>query len=417
VIIMRLSDLQAYMQDQRIGGWLVWDFRGSNATLARLLPLPKGHATGKRHTTRRACLWIPARGEPVLLSHSIDSVAFHEATMLGGGTVKTDLYLTWQQLWGWVHARVSESGGRVAMEYAAGGALPVVSVVDAGTVEMVRACGAEVVTSANLIQVCIACWDAAAVESHEWASREVAKIKDEAFALVRERLNGGKRVTEYEVQQHIMGLFAARGLETPDPPIVGVNAHGADPHFEVSATDSAEIRRGDWILLDLWARRPGDENIFSDITWVAWAASTAGASVPERHRKVFEAVKAGRDAAVTLAQTRWSAKQPVQGWELDDATRTRIEAAGYGKYIKHRTGHSLSAGPMVHGVGVNVDNLETHDTREVLPGVGFTVEPGVYIPDGAEGPGFGVRLEINVYADPVKGPRVSSCIQNDIVLV
>jgi Xaa-Pro aminopeptidase len=139
--------------------------------------------------------------------------------------------------------------------------------------------------------------------------------------------------------------------------------------------------------------------------------------VPERHRRVFEAVKAGRDAAVELAQDRWRAKRGVQGWELDDATRTVIERAGYGKFIKHRTGHSLSAGPMVHGVGVNIDNLETHDTREILPGVGFTVEPGVYIPDGPEGPGFGVRLEINVFADPIKGPRVTSCVQNDVVIV
>ncbi|HVU64004.1 MAG TPA: M24 family metallopeptidase [Phycisphaerales bacterium] len=414
---MNLSDLQAIMVDQRIGGWLVWDFRGSNATLARLLPLPRGHPTGRRHTTRRAALWIPARGEPTLLCHHIDAVAFDRAVLLDGRTVKPEHYLTWHELWRWIAMRVGESGGRVAMEYAAGGALPVVSVVDAGTVEMVRACGAEVVSSANLIQVCIARWSAAAVESHEWASREVARIKDEAFALIRSRLGANQRVSEYEVQQHIMGLFAQANLETPDPPIVGANAHGADPHFEVSPTTPAEIKRGDWILIDLWARRPGDENIFSDITWVAWAASSPGTSVPERHRRVFEAVKAGRDAAVELAQDRWRAKRGVQGWELDDATRTVIERAGYGKFIKHRTGHSLSAGPMVHGVGVNIDNLETHDTREILPGVGFTVEPGVYIPDGPEGAGFGVRLEINVFADPIKGPRVSSCIQNDVVIV
>ncbi|HMN41332.1 MAG TPA: M24 family metallopeptidase [Phycisphaerales bacterium] len=414
---MRLDDLQTYMHDQRIGGWLIWDFRGSNSTLARLLPLPKGHPTGRRHLTRRAALWIPARGEPVLLSHGIDSVAFHDAALIGGGKVKTDLYLTWQQLWAWVNARVGESGGRVAMEYAAGGALPVVSVVDAGTVEMVRSCGAEVVSSANLIQVCIARWSAAALESHEWASKEVARIKDSAFDLIRTRLAANQRVTEWDVHQHIHTLFKQANLETPDGPIVAANAHGADPHFEVSETSPAEIKRGDFILLDLWARRPGDEHIFSDITWVAWAASMPGAPVPERHRKVFEAVKAGRDAAVALAQARWNAKQPVQGWELDDAARTVIEKAGYGQYIKHRTGHSLSAGPMVHGVGVNIDNLETHDTRELLPGVGFTVEPGVYIPDGPDGPGFGVRLEINVYADPTAGPRVTSCIQNEIVIV
>ncbi len=419
---MNLHDLQKYMTDQHIGGWLVWDFRGSNTTLARLLPLAQNHPTGRRFTTRRAVLWIPAKGEPVLLSHGIDRGSFKGAKLLTGAPVKIDGYLTWQELWKWVAARVGEGGGKVAMEYSPRGELPVVGVVDAGTVETVRACwggGVEVVSSANLIQVCIACWTAAALESHEWASREVGRIKDEGFAFMRSRLASGTRVTERDVQLHILDLFKKAGLETPDGPIVGVNEHGADPHFEVSATDSAEIKKGDWILVDLWARRPGDQHIFSDICWVAYAAPKPGAAVPERHRKVFETVKAAQSAAVKLAQQRWSARQSVQGWELDDAAMGVINGAGYGKFIKHRTGHSLSAGPMVHGVGVNIDNLETHDTREVLPGVGFTVEPGVYIPNGelGGGPGFGVRLEINVYADPAKGPRVTSGVQEGVVIV
>jgi Xaa-Pro aminopeptidase len=429
---MDLIELQRYMADQRIGGWLVWDFRGSNSTLARLLPLAQNHPTGRRFTTRRAALWIPARGEPALLSHGIDRGAFEGdggAKLLSGEHVKIDGYLTWQELWKWVGARVEEGGGKVAMEYSGRGELPVVGIVDAGTVEMVRAAGVEVVSSANLIQVCIACWTAAALESHEWASREVGRIKDEGFAFMRSRLAAGTRVTERDVQLHILDLFKKAGLETPDGPIVGVNEHGADPHFEVSATSSAEIKKGDWILVDLWARRPGDQHVFSDICWVAYAApdsnsvagskqpTTAPSVVPGRHRRVFETVKAAQSAAVKLAQQRWAAKHVVQGWELDDAASGVIEAAGYGKFIKHRTGHSLSAGPMVHGVGVNIDNLETHDTREVLPGVGFTVEPGVYIPNGPEGPGFGVRLEINVYADPVQGPRVTSGVQEDVVIV
>ena len=415
---MQLDELQRYMAAQRIGGWLVWDFRGSNTTLARLLPLAQNHPTGRRFTTRRAVLWIPAKGEPVLLSHGIDRGSFEGATLLSGAPVKIDGYLTWQELWAWVSARIAEGGGQVAMEYSPRGELPVVGVVDAGTVEMVRDIGGyKVVSSANLIQVCIACWTAGALESHEWASREVGRIKDEGFAFMRSRLATGTKVTERDVQLHILDLFKKAGLETPDGPIVGVNEHGADPHFEVAAAGSAEIRKGDWILVDLWARRPGDQHIFSDICWVAYAAPKPGAAVPERHRKVFETVKAAQSAAVKLAQQRWGTKQSVQGWELDDAAMAVINGAGYGKFIKHRTGHSLSAGPMVHGVGVNIDNLETHDTREILPGVGFTVEPGVYIPDGPDGPGFGVRLEINVYADPTTGPRVTSCIQNDIVIV
>ena len=317
---MNLHELQKYMADQRIGGWLVWDFRGSNNVLARLLPLPANHPTGRRFTTRRAALWIPMKGAPVLLAHGIDRGSFetHGCKLLSGEPVKIEGYLTWQELWQWVAGRLLEGGGKVAMEYSARGELPVVGVVDAGTVEMVRSCGAEVVSSANLIQVCIACWTTGALESHEWASREVGRIKDEGFAFMRARLAAGTKVTERDVQLHILDLFKKAGLETPDGPIVGVNEHGADPHFEVSATDSAEIRKGDWILVDLWARRPGDQHVFSDICWVAYAAPTSGAAVPERHRKVFETVKSAQSAAVRLAQQRFAAKQSVQGWELED---------------------------------------------------------------------------------------------------
>lgn len=419
---MHLPDLQAFMIESRIAGWLVFDFRGSNPTLARLLPLPAGHPTGRRFTTRRALLWVPQRGEPVLLSHHIDRGAFEGARLAGSvAPLRIDGYLTWGELHAWIAARVAEAGAmnggpRLAMEYAPGGSLPVVSVVDAGTVELVRALGAEVVSSANLIQAAIARWSGAALESHEWASREVARVKDSAFALVRERLRAGAPVTEADVHRHIHAEFKRAGLETPDGPVVAVNEHGADPHFEVSLDDPAPIRHGDWVLLDLWARRPGDEHIFSDITWVAYAPGPGpAASVPARHRRAFEAVKAARDAAVALAQSRHGDRRAVQGWELDDAARAKIVEAGFGPYIRHRTGHSLSAGPMVHGVGVNIDNLETHDTRDLLPRVGFTVEPGVYIPTGPDAPGFGVRLEINLYVDPATGPRVTSCIQDDVV--
>lgn len=421
---MHLAELRKFMVQQRIGGWLIYDFRSSNPTLARLLPVGSEHPGGKRFLTRRAALWIPATdsGEPSargvrLLCHGIDRGQFEHARLRGTTAeeepVAIDQYLTWQEFRAWIGARVASCPDPIAMEYSPGAALPVVSVVDAGTIELVRSAGAEVVSSADLIQVAIARWDALALESHEWASREVARIKDQAFDFIRARLSTGDRVTEYDVHQLILARFQAAGLETPDGPIVAVNEHGADPHFEVSPTAPAPIRKGDWVLLDLWARRPGDQHIFSDITWVAFA----GEKVPERHARAFAVVKAARDAAVVLAQARHAAGQPVEGWELDDAARAQIVSAGYASFIRHRTGHSLSTGPMVHGVGVNIDNLETHDRRRVLPGVGFTIEPGVYIPTGPDGPGFGIRLEINVFADPLRGPRITSCVQDDVVLV
>lgn len=400
---MNLSAIQSFMQQRQIDAWLVHDFRSNNPVLAQLLP-------GKRWTTRRVALLIPARGEATVLAHFIDAEQFNN---VGARLVQ---YLRWQEYREWLSNSLSNCG-RVAMEYSAGCMLPVMSIVDAGTVELVRSMGCDVISSADLVQASVAVWSQEATRLHAEASAKVTAIKDGAFALIRERLASNTPVTEYEVQQWILSRFAAENLETADTPIVGVNEHSGDPHFEVSATSPATIKKGDWILIDLWARCPGDENIFSDITWCGFAAGPGGnaASVPAKQRHVYETVRAARDAALKCVQYAWSAKTPVQGWQADEASREQIVNAGYEKFIRHRTGHSLSPGPKVHGIGVNIDNTETHDTREILPGVGFTIEPGIYLPpsDG----GFGVRLEINVHADPVKGPVVTSCLQKDIVLV
>ncbi|MGE0481238.1 MAG: M24 family metallopeptidase [Phycisphaerae bacterium] len=390
---MDLASVQQYMRDEKIDAWLLYDFRGSNSVFARLLP-------EKHHTTRRIFLFIPATGEPVLLTHGLDANQFTRAG------VRSEQYLSWPQLRDWLAATLA-GRNRVAMEYAPGCSLPVVSMVDAGTVELVRSLGVEVVSSANLIQVHVARWSAAAVGQHRVASKQVDTIKDEAFALIRERLAAGRDVHEVEVQQFILKRFESDGLETPDPPIVAVNAHSGDPHFEPSPKTSAPIRRGDWVLIDLWARRPGDENIFSDVTWCGFA----GRDVPAEHRRVFDTVRAARDASVQRAVDAWTRRERLQGWQLDDAARDVIEHAGYGEFIKHRTGHSLSPGPMVHGLGFNLDNLETHDTRDVLAGLGFTVEPGIYTPS------FGVRLELNMYVDPTDGPVVTSGLQKDVILL
>lgn len=396
---MRFQSVQAYMREQRIDGWLLHDFRGSNAVLARLLP-------GKRWTTRRAALFIPAEGEPRVLAHGIDASQFERLSL------RRDTYLSWRELHAWL-AGVVAGRTRIAMEYAPGATLPAVAMVDAGTVELVRAQGAEVVSSADLIQVSAAVWSAEAVANHERASREVARIKDEAFALIRERVRSGAGVSEREVQLSILSAFERAGLEPQEGPVVAANAHSADPHFEVPAEGSATIKRGDWVLIDLWARVPGEENIFSDITWVAYA----GDRVPDRNAYVFRAVRSARDAALERAQSAWRDRRAIQGWELDDAAREQIIAAGHEQHIRHRTGHSLSPGPAVHGLGMNLDNLETHDTRRMLPGTGFTIEPGIYLPPDAGDDSFGVRLEINVYVDPERGPVVTSPVQTEVVLV
>lgn len=391
--MLNLAPTQDFMRRQQIDGWLLYDFRGNNPVFAQLLP-------GQRTTTRRAMLFIPATGDPVLLQQTLDANQFE------GLGIRRETYVSWRDLHAWL-AGIATGRGRIAMEYAPANTLPVVSIADAGIVELVRGQGLEVVSSANLIQMCVARWSAAAVEQHAVASRKVTAIKDAAFARIREGIAAGQTPHEHEIAQFIRDRFKAEGLEWPDGPIVAVNAHSGDPHYEPSPEHPTPIRPGDWVLIDLWARQPGDENIYSDITWVGVVASKPS----DKQREVFETVKAARDGALRLAVDAWQAKQTLQGWQLDDAARAPILAAGYEHAIKHRTGHSLSPGPKVHGLGFNLDNLETHDTRAVLPGLGFTIEPGIYLPE------FGVRLEIDAYVDPQRGPVVTSCVQNEIVLL
>lgn len=395
---MKLDTIQAFMADQRIDGWLVYDFRGSNPIFARLLG-------GRKPTTRRALLFIPARGEPTLLHNGLDDAAFRDLQ------VQRTQFVSWRELHEWLRT-IFSGRARIAMEYAPGATLPIASIVDAGTIELVRSMGVEVVSSANLIQVSAAIWSTEAVRLHDHASREVNRIKDEAFALISAKVKAGVPINERQVQQYIVDGFKSANFEIPvgGEPIVGANEHSGDPHFEVQEHGSSEIKAGDWVLIDLWARVPGEDNIYSDVTWTGYVGQT----VPDRHMQVFRTVVAARDASLALAQHRWKTNQPVQGWELDDAARHTIIAAGHERHIRHRTGHSLSAGMMVHGIGMNLDNLETRDTRQMLAGIGFTIEPGIYIP----GPGgFGVRSEINVYVDPVKGPIVTSGIQREPILM
>jgi Xaa-Pro aminopeptidase len=388
---------QTLMHQTGIDAWLVHDFRGSSAVLSRLYPGPGGR---KRHLTRRAMLLVPRSGSPTLLHSVLDGPGFADVP------VAKRAYVSWQEL----HAGLGDllaGVKRVAMEYSPMAALPIVGVVDAGTIELVRSLGPEVTSSADLIQSTIALWSEEAHTRHLDASCKVDQIKDEAFATIADAHSRGTTITEFDVQSFIMERFAALGLETPDPPIVAVNAHSGDPHFEVSRTSPSRIVPGDWVLIDLWARFPGDENIYSDVTWNGYC----GRDVPARHREVFDAVLAARNASLALAKARWKEGAPVQGHELDTAARDVLIARGLAQFVRHRTGHSLSQGPMVHGNGMNLDSLETMDTRLMLPRIGFTIEPGAYLPE------FGVRSEINVYVDPKKGPTVTSNVQHEPILM
>jgi Xaa-Pro aminopeptidase len=409
------------MRSRQIDAWLIHDFRGSNPILARALPHPENK---RRFTTRRVALLVPAEGRPTLLVNPLDAGQFAPPHLDTTFNLDKRQYISWKAF----HAELASllaGKARVAMEYAPGCSLPVVSMVDAGTVELIRAMGAEVVSSADLIQVSMAVWSERAVGEHAEDSRKVNAIKDEAFELIRRALASGTPINERDVQAFIQKRFTDSGLEFPDGPIVAVNAHAGDPHFEPSATNPppAPIRRGDWVLMDMWARKArkvnadgtferDEELVYSDITWTGFCGKPG--ECPARCLEVFNAVRDARDAAVNLASDSWRAGVTVHGYQLDDAARNVLVSRGLDEAVRHRTGHSLSPGPMVHGLGMNLDNLETRDTRAMLPGIGFTVEPGAYLPDEVvRGPlgeikGFGVRNEINLYVDPERGPIVTS---------
>lgn len=382
---------QAFMQSRSVDAWLIHDFRSTNPVFTALLP------AGLGHLTRRVDLLIPSRGSPSLITSHIDSTFFQDIDL---PLIK---YLTWKEYHAALAAALKDFR-RVAMEYSPRADLPVVGIIDAGTVELVRSLGAEIVSSADLIQTTIARWSPAAAAAYPRTAREVASVKDAAFAFIRDTLASGRMLTEWQVLQTMHEHYMRLGLEWPDGPIVAVNAHAGDPHFDLTPSSSIAIRKGDFVLIDLWARRPGNDNIFCDICWVGSCGNPT-----DRQHQAFNIVKAARDAAVKLAQQRWASKQPAQGWEIDDAAMSILRSSPWPAAIRHRTGHSLSPGAKVHGLGVNIDNTETHDTRELLPGVGFTIEPGLYFDD------FGVRLEINMHVDPVNGPTVVSCIQDEIL--
>jgi Xaa-Pro aminopeptidase len=292
------------------------------------------------------------------------------------------------------------------MEYSPMGELPYVSRVDGGTLDVVRSLGAEVVSSADLLQLAIARWDATQIEQHRRAAILVDGVKNDAFALVGQRLDAGQAIGEYEVARFIEQRFAALDLATIHSPTVGAGPNSANPHYEPIAAASRRIESDQWLLIDLWARVNEPGSTYADVTWVAW---TGPASVPDDHRRVFEIVRSGRDLALTrLRETAQQGRTP-QGWEIDRAVRDYIAGQGFGDQFTHRTGHNLGPEELHGSAGVCLDDFETHDTRAVLPGVAFSVEPGIYLPGR-----FGVRLELNAVME-ADGPHVYTPVQREII--
>jgi len=388
----RVASIQAALREMGFDGWLLADFRGRNVLANRVL-----RRETEQMGTRRWFYWIPAQGEPVRICHAI------EPRCLDGYPGALRLYAGWRQLHEALQTAL-RGARRVAMEYSPNNDIPYVSLVDAGTVELIRGFGVEVVSSADLVQRFEAVWTDEQRAMHMEAARRLLRIKDRAFLYIRQALLRGRPVTEYDVQQYIWRLYRQEGLVADHPPIVAVNQNASNPHYAPTKTEHAPIRMGDLILIDLWAKlnRPGA--VYADTTWMAYA----GKEVPSKYAEIFQIVYEAQSAAYDLIAQRFRAGQPVYGWEADDAARGVIRQRGYEAYFIHRTGHSI--GQEVHGNGANLDNLETRDGRQLLPGTGFSIEPGIYLPE------FGVRSEMDVYLDPEKGPVVTTAPRQTAII-
>jgi Xaa-Pro dipeptidase len=387
-----VASIQQALRAGGLDGWLLYDFHGSNPIATGLA----GLGGGGHMTTRRWYYLVPADGPPRGLVHAIER---HNLDHLPG---EKTVYAGRQQLDAGLDALL-KGLRRVAMEYSPLCAIPYLSRVDAGTAEAVRARGVEILSSGDLVQQFEARWSAAQLESHQAASRSLYRIKDRAFAEAAAALRAGRAMTEYDLQQQMAHWFEEEGLVSDSAPVVAVGGNAGNPHYLPLPGRARSIVRDEVLLLDLWGKRGNEPGaVFADITWVGVTASRPPAEID----RAFGAVAGARDRAVAVVEEAARQGVNVRGWEVDRAARSVLEDAGYGGHVLHRTGHSL--GESVHGNGVHLDDYETHDDRRILPGTGFTVEPGVYFET------FGIRSEINVYRGEndviVTGPRQTELV-------
>ena len=386
-----VAAVQFALRANGLDGWLLYDFHGSNPIASGLA----GLNGGGHMTTRRWYYLIPAQGEPRGLVHAIER---HNLDRLPG---EKTVYAGRQQLEAGLTALLAGLT-RVAMEYSADCAIPYLSRVDAGTAESVRRRGVEILSSGDLVQQFEASWTPAQLASHRVASEALYRIKDRAFAAAAQALRDRRTLSEFDLQQQMVTWFAEEGLVSDSAPVVAVGANAGDPHYLPTAERNRPIVPDEILLLDLWGKRTEPGAVFADITWVG----VTGRTVPDEPARAFRAIAEARDAAVLLVEDAARTGRDLRGWEVDRAAREVLERAGYGDHILHRTGHSL--GESVHGNGVHMDDYETHDDRRILPGTGFTIEPGLYFDS------FGVRTEINMFrADRdarVTGPRQAELV-------
>lgn len=386
-----LPAIQSALSEARIDGWLLYDFHGLNPIATGLLQLPG-------MTTRRLFVYIPRSGSPVAITHAIEQGPWVDWP----AKWRKEKYSSWRSLESLLLELVK--GKQVAMEYSAGDAIPYLDRIPAGVIEMVRSAGATVVSSANLVSAFYAVWTDAQLASHERAARVVSAIGQEAIRLAGDRASSGAPLTEYALKLWIRERFEAGGLFTDHGPIVAIGPNAANPHYEPLAESSATINRGEILLVDLWAREK--DGVYADQTWMGSLGAPS-----ERDSAIWLAVRDARDAAIALLRETVGAHKPVRGGEVDDAARAVITKRGYGELFIHRTGHSIDPREL-HGSGPNIDNLETRDERLLIPGVGFSIEPGIYLAGDV-----GMRSEVNGFIGADGVLITPAHYQKDLLLV
>lgn len=384
-----IRGIQGELRASKIDGWLFYDFHQRDPIAYRVLDLMQGLIT------RRWFYMIPARGEPRKLVHKIEPAVLD--SLPGQKTLYAGLDELQNNL-----KKVLGSGKTLAMQYSPLNAVPYVSMVDAGTIELIRSFGKKIVSSAELVQKFEAAWSNDQLMTHLQAGRVIDRIMQQAFGQAAAFVRQGKPVTEYDLQQWILEQFRANLIVTNDPPIVAVGPHSGDPHYEPKPYVSSYIREDELLLLDMWGKTRAPKSVYYDITWVGYL----GKRVPDKYTKVFNIVMNARDAAVNFVQESLKAGRAIQGWQVDKAAREVIRKAGMAKYFVHRTGHSI--GQEVHGNGANMDGLETKDVRAIIPHTCFSIEPGIYMKE------FGIRSEVNVYVAD-RQARVTGAMQTEII--
>ncbi|MDR3668405.1 MAG: M24 family metallopeptidase [Ignavibacteriaceae bacterium] len=369
-----LTKMQNIISSMKLDGWLFYDFRGSNELALNILEIPK-----ERHLTRRFYYLIPSKGTPIKIVNAIEAGNLDH--LPGDKLTYSDHSSLTNHL-----KNIITTHKIIAMEYSPFNAIPYVSKVDAGTIEQIKSFGADIRSSADLISMFDAIWTIELFNENKPVANALYEIVKKSFNFIKESLNENKRLNEYDVQQFIMKEFENRYYYTDSPPIVGVNENSANPHYAPDEKIHKQINKGDFVLIDLWAKVNRDNAVWADITWVGYI----GDSIPNKYTKIFNIVAEARDAAFKLISDRFQQGEEVRGFEGDDAAREVIMKSGYGKYFIHRTGHSITSD--LHGSGAHLDNYETRDERLILPSTSFSIEPGIYLTGD-----FGIRSEIDVF--------------------